>query len=69
MSNESNEAIQAVVDRINSYQETATEGTVEKELREGLSEAGLEVSDDDVARLVQAIEGADGRVSVDDVLA
>ncbi len=69
MSNESREAVQIVVDRINSWQETAPEGTIETELRKGLGEAGVEVADDDVTRLVEAIESSDGPVSVDDVLA
>ncbi len=68
MSNESREAVQIVVDRINSWQETAPEGTIETELRKGLGEAGVEVADDDVTRLVEAIESSDGPVSVDDVL-
>ena len=69
MSNESREAVQVVVDRINSWQETAPEGTIETELRKGLGEAGVEVADDDITRLVEAIESSDGPVSVDDVLA
>ena len=40
-SNEELEAIQAVVDRVSSYQDGAPEGTVARELRDGLAEAGL----------------------------
>ena len=68
MSNEKNEAIQAVVDRVSSYQESAPEGTVEKELRDGFSEAGVEVPDSDVTKLVDAIEAERGGVSVEQVL-
>lgn len=64
MSNERNEAVQNVVDRVGAYQDGATEGTVDKELREGLSEAGIELSDAEVTKLVDAIEAADGRVEV-----
>lgn len=68
MSNERNEAVQNVVDRVGAYQDGATEGTLDKELREGLSEAGIELSDAEVTALVDAIEAADGRVEVADVL-
>lgn len=72
MDNDTAQAAQAVVDRVTSYQESAPEGTVEKELREGLTEAGVELADDDVRRLVDAIEHVDegdGRVTVGEVLA
>ena len=69
MSNESHEAIQAVVDRVTSYQDGAPEGTVEEELRSGFQEAGVEVADEDVTRLAAAIEARHGAVSVQDVLA
>ncbi len=68
MSNESVEAVQNVVDRVSSYQEAAPAGTVEKELREGLQEAGVDVGDADVTRLVTAIEAGDGPVDVATVL-
>lgn len=64
MSNERNEAVQNVVDRVGAYQDGATEGTVDKELREGLAEAGVELSDAEITTLVDAIESADGRVDV-----
>jgi hypothetical protein len=69
MSNESHEAIQAVVDRVTSYQDGAPEGTVEDELRSGFQESGVDVVDDDVTRLAAAIEARHGAVSVEDVLA
>jgi hypothetical protein len=68
MSTENNEAIQAVVDRVTSYQDGATKGTVEKELKSGFDEAGTEVSDEDVSRLATAIESEHGSVRVEDVL-
>jgi hypothetical protein len=69
MSNESIEAVQAVVDRVSSYQEGAPEGTVEKELREGLQEAGVDLGDEEVTRLVEAIEADQGSVDARAVLA
>ena len=64
MSNVRNEVVQNVVDRIVAYQDGAPAGTVEHELREGLGEVDVEVSDAEVATLVAAIESADGRVDV-----
>jgi hypothetical protein len=68
MANEKNEAIQAVVDRVSSYQDGAPEGTVAQELRAGFAEAGVEVSDADLTTLADAIESEHGGVSVEDVL-
>ncbi|MGA8848178.1 MAG: hypothetical protein WB471_16305 [Nocardioides sp.] len=68
MSNERIQAVQAVVDRITSYQDGATEGTVEKELRKALTETDVELSDAEVAALVEAVEAGEGTVSVADVL-
>ncbi|MET0524691.1 MAG: hypothetical protein ABWZ91_07825 [Nocardioides sp.] len=68
MSNDRLEALQNVVDRVTSYQDGATEGTVEKELRSGFQQAGTEVSDEDIVRLAQAIESEHGSVRVEDVL-
>lgn len=68
MSDERMEAVQAVVDRVSSYQDGAPEGTVEKELRAGFAESGVEVSDDEVRRLAEAIESEHGSVSASDVL-
>ncbi|KQP64921.1 MULTISPECIES: hypothetical protein [unclassified Nocardioides] len=70
-SNEKTEAVQAVVDRVTSYQESAPEGTVEAELRKGLGEAGLDLPDADVTALAEAIEAAeegDGPVQAASVL-
>lgn len=68
MTDERTEAVQAVVDRVSSYQDGAPEGTVAKELRDGFTEAGVDVSDDDVTKLADAIEAEHGAVSAADVL-
>jgi hypothetical protein len=68
MSEEKMEAIQAVVDRVTSWQDGAPEGTVEDELREGFQEAGVEVADDDVRLLAEAIQDEHGTVSAQEVL-
>jgi hypothetical protein len=62
------EAIQAVVDRVTSWQDGATEGTVADELRKGFGEAGVQVGDDDTTRLADAIESRHGAVSAQEVL-
>jgi len=67
-SDEKLEAVQAVVDRVTSWQDGAPEGTVESELRDGFSEAGVEVSDEDVRRLADAIQDKHGAVSAQEVL-
>jgi hypothetical protein len=66
--NEELEAIQVVVDRVSSYQDGAPEGTVAHELRDGFSDAGLQVSDDVVTRLASAIEAEHGTVDAANVL-
>jgi hypothetical protein len=68
MSNEQMEAIQAVVDRVTSWQDGAPEGTVEQELRDGFGAVGVDVSDEDVAKLADAIQDRHGAVSAQDVL-
>jgi len=62
------EAVQAVVERVAAYQDGAPEGTVEDELRKGLTEAGVDLEDDDVRRLAEAIEAEHGSVSAEHVL-
>ena len=69
MDSDHREAIQAVVDRISSYQESAPRGTVAHELQEGLREAGLDVAPEDITALISAIEDNEGQVSVAEVLA
>lgn len=67
-SSEKLEAVQAVVDRVTSWQDGATESTVEQELRDGFSEAGVDVADDDVKKLADAIQDEHGTVSAQEVL-
>jgi hypothetical protein len=67
-SSEELEAIQAVVDRVTSWQDGAPEGTVEQELRDGFSQAGVDVSDDEVTSLADAIESEHGAIRAADVL-
>ncbi len=61
-------AVQGVVDRVEAYQESAPEGTIEKELRAGLSEVGVSLDDGDIASLVLAIESNKGSVDVGGVI-
>lgn len=65
---EKSEAVQAVVDRVTSYQESAPDGTIERELRDGLAEAGVELEGGEMTRLIDAVEAARGPVSAADVL-
>lgn len=67
-SSEEMEAVQAVVDRVTSWQDGATEGTVAEELRKGCREAGVAVSDDEVTKLAAAVEDAHAAVDAADVL-
>lgn len=62
------EAIQAVVDRVTSWQDGATEGTIEAELRKGADEVGVELTEDEVTKLADAIESRHGAVDAADVL-
>jgi hypothetical protein len=62
------EAIQLVVDRVTSWQDGATEGTVAEELRKGFDDAGVEVSPDQVESLAEAIHNVHGEVDAVDVL-
>lgn len=63
------EAIQAVVDRVTSWQDGATEGTVAEELRRGADEVGVDLSEDEVRRLADAIEDQHATVDAGEVLA
>jgi hypothetical protein len=67
-SSEELEAIQNVVDRVTSWQDGATEGTVEDELRRGFDEAGVEVVSTDVTTLAAAIEDEHGTIDAAEVL-
>ncbi len=62
------EAIQLVVDRVSSWQDGATEGTVAEELRKGFDEAGVEVEPDEVDKLADAIQNEHGDVNAAEVL-
>jgi hypothetical protein len=62
------EAIQVVVDRVSSWQDGATERTVEEELRAGFDEVAVEVEPDDVVKLAEAIREDGGEVSAAELL-
>ena len=62
------EALQAVFERVNSWQDTAADGTVEKELREGLTEAQIALDDADVQKLIDEIENKGGHENVLEVV-
>jgi hypothetical protein len=62
------EAVQAVVDRVTSWQDGATEGTVHDELTKGFTEVGVEVGGDEARALADAIESKHGAVDAADVL-
>lgn len=62
------EAVQAVVDRVSSWQDGATEGTVASELRKGASEVGVDLTEDEIEKLADAIEDQHGAVTAADVL-
>ena len=61
-------AVQAVVDRVSSWQDTAPESTVETELRKGLDDVGVELDADQVTALAEAIERDGGEVDAGSVL-
>ena len=50
-------ALQAVVDRLASWQDGAEEKTLRQELDEGLDEAGIDVGDDVRERIVEHLRG------------
>jgi hypothetical protein len=61
-------AIQAVADRVTSWQDGATEGTVESELRRGAEEVGVDLSDEEIHKLAGVIEDEHAAVDVREVL-
>jgi ABC-type xylose transport system substrate-binding protein len=67
-SSEELEAVQNVVDRVTSWQDGATEGTVESELRRGLDEAGVALADEEIASLASVIEDEHGAIDAAEVL-
>jgi hypothetical protein len=68
MTDERTEAIQAVVDRVTSWQDGATEGTVADELRRGADKVGVDLTEDEITRLADVIEDRHAAVSVAEVL-
>jgi hypothetical protein len=62
------EAIQVVIDRVSSWQDGATERTVEEELRDGFDEVAVEVAPDDVTKIAEAIREDGGEVSAAELL-
>lgn len=54
------EALRNVVDRVTSWQETATEGTIREELDSALAEVGIDLSEAQRQRVTEQIsEGED----------
>ncbi len=62
------ELLQAVYDRINSWEETATPEQIRAELDEAIDKAGLEVSDETRHAVAGLIEQRGGREDVARVL-
>jgi hypothetical protein len=62
------EAVQNVVDRVTSWQDGATESTVEDELRKGLDHAGVALSDEEITSLASVIEDRHAAVDATEVL-
>ena len=49
------EALRRVVERVNGWQETATDGTIAEELDKGLREAGVTLTDEQREHVIQQI--------------
>ena len=62
------EAVQAVVDRITSWQDGATEETVRDELLRGLAEAHVDVPADFVEEVVRRVRGGSEHFDVEPLL-
>ena len=62
------EAVQAVVDRITSWQDGATEETVRDELRQGLAEANLDVPNEFVDEVVRRVRAGSEHFDVEPLL-
>ena len=58
------EVLQAVYDRVNSYEESASPETIRRDLDAALDEAGINVSDNTRERLVDHIRDQGGREDV-----
>jgi hypothetical protein len=68
MSQEKMQAVQRVVEHVESWEYSAEDDTVENRLREGLGQAGVELEDGQVRQLVDAISHGQGPVHADQVL-
>ena len=62
------EVLQAVYDRVSSYEESAPPETIRAELDEAIEQAGIEVDDDTRRTLVQHIDDRGGREDVASLL-
>jgi hypothetical protein len=62
------EALQAVYDRVNSWEESATPEQIRAELDEAIDKAGLDVSDETRDTIAAHIERGSGREDVADLL-
>ncbi len=58
------EVVQAVYDRVNSYEESAPPETIRTELDEALAEAGVDLDDSTRETLVRHIDDRGGREDV-----
>lgn len=61
-------AVQAVLDRVSSWQDGATEGTLEDEVRKGLDEVGVSLEESQIDALVAALEADKGEADASEVL-
>ena len=62
------EVLQAVYDRINSWEETANPEKIRAELDDAIEKAGVDVSDETRNRLVDHINDGGGREDVADIV-
>lgn len=62
------EAVQNAVDRVGANWDAASEDTVEAKLLEALSEVEVELPEEDLHALAEAIDAQDGIVKVSSVL-
>lgn len=63
------EAVQAVVDRVTSWQDGAPKETVREELRKGLAEVQVDVPDEFVEEVVRRIHEDEPHFDVEPLLA
>ena len=72
MANELNDdqitAVQAAVDRVTSWQDGATEGTLEAELRKALDEVGVGLDQEQLDKVLAAMEEHKGTTDAHAVL-